>query len=60
LHTPLALVLPYAALLASFVLGYLAISRAVIIEPPAFVTTAIAALSERMVARRSAMIRQAS
>jgi lipopolysaccharide export system permease protein len=59
-HTPLALVLPYIALAASFVLGYFAISRAVIIEPPAFVTAAIAAMSKRMTARRSATLRQAS
>src|SRR5262249_25647312 len=34
-HTPIALVLPYLALAAAFVLGYFAISRGVIIEPPA-------------------------
>ncbi len=33
--------LPYLGLVAAFVLGYLAISRGVIIEPPAFVTNAI-------------------
>jgi lipopolysaccharide export system permease protein len=59
-HTPLALWLPYIALAASFVLGYLAISRAVIIEPPAFVTAGITTISEWMIARKSAMARQTS
>jgi len=51
-HTPLALVLPYLALSAAFVLGYFTISRGVIIEPPAFITDAITAITER-IAKRS-------
>jgi lipopolysaccharide export system permease protein len=59
-HTPIALVLPYLALLAAFVLGYLAISRGVIVEPPAFVTNAIAAISERLAKLGDGRARQAS
>ena len=40
-HTPIALLLPYLALIAAFVLGYFAISRGVIIEPPVFIANAI-------------------
>ena len=50
-HVPLAVLFQYAALLLAFGLGYVAISRGVIIEPPAAITNAIAALSER-IARR--------
>ena len=50
-HMPLAVLFQYAALTLAFGLGYLAISRGVIIEPPAAITNAIAALSER-IARR--------
>jgi lipopolysaccharide export system permease protein len=46
-NTPIALLLPYLALAASSVLGYLAISRGVIIEPPAVITNFINALVER-------------
>jgi lipopolysaccharide export system permease protein len=54
-HTPIALLLPYLGLLASFVLGYIAISRGVIIEPPAFVTNAITAVMERLAQRTGAL-----
>ncbi|MGP0089196.1 MAG: LPS export ABC transporter permease LptF [Xanthobacteraceae bacterium] len=47
-NQPLALGAQYAAILATFVLGTLAISRGLIIEPPAFVTNAITALTERL------------
>ena len=47
-HTPLALVLPYIGLAAVSVLGYLAISRGVIIEPPAVITDFINAIDERL------------
>ena len=40
-HTPIALVLPYLALTGAFVLGYLGISRGIIIEPPAFIANPI-------------------
>jgi len=50
-NTPIALLLPYLGLIATFVLGYFAISRGVIIEPPAFVTDAIAAITERITQR---------
>jgi lipopolysaccharide export system permease protein len=59
-HTPVALLLPYLALGASFVLGYFAISRGMIIEPPAFVTNAISALTERIAQRTGALTGQAS
>jgi len=57
-HTPIVLVLPYIALTVSFVLGYLAISRGVIIEPPAFIANAITALLERIAQRTSALMGQ--
>lgn len=59
-HTPIALVLPYLALATAFALGYLAISRAVIIEPPAFVNNAITALIERINQRAGALTGQTS
>jgi lipopolysaccharide export system permease protein len=58
-HTPIALLLPYIALVAGSVLGYLAISRGVIIEPPAVVTNFINAMIERAASRTSAVIGQA-
>jgi lipopolysaccharide export system permease protein len=57
-HTPLALALPYLALITSFVLGYFAISRAVIIEPPVFLTNAITAITERIAQRTGALMGQ--
>jgi lipopolysaccharide export system permease protein len=59
-HTPIVLLLPYLALIVTFVLGYLAISRGVIIEPPAFVANSITALMERINQRTSALMGQAS
>ena len=58
-HTPAALVLPYIALLAGSVLGYLAISRGVILEPPAAVTNLINAITERFAQRVGTVARQA-
>jgi lipopolysaccharide export system permease protein len=57
-NAPFALVLPYLALIATFVLGYFAISRAIIIEPPAFVTNAITAITERIAQRTGALMGQ--
>jgi len=57
-HSPAALLLPYLALLATFTLGYFAISRAIIIEPPAFVTNAITAIVERIAQRTGALMGQ--
>jgi lipopolysaccharide export system permease protein len=57
-HSPAALLLPYLALLATFTLGYFAISRAIIIEPPAFVTNAITAVVERIAQRTGALMGQ--
>jgi lipopolysaccharide export system permease protein len=57
-HTPIALLLPYLALATSFVLGYLAISRGIILEPPAFISNAIAAITERMAQRNRALMGQ--
>jgi lipopolysaccharide export system permease protein len=59
-HTPIALLLPYAGIIAAFVLGYLAISRGVIIEPPAFVANLIAAVTERLAQRANAVAGQTS
>jgi lipopolysaccharide export system permease protein len=58
-HTPIALALPYVALITAFVLGYIAISRGVIIEPPAFVANAITAVMERVARRTNALMGQA-
>ncbi len=58
-HTPIALLLPYLALAASFGLGYFAISRGMIIEPPAFVANAISAVMERIAQRAGALTGQA-
>ena len=58
-HTPIALLLPYLALAAAFVLGYFAISRGVVIEPPTFVTHAINAMMER-IARHAGVPRGAT
>jgi lipopolysaccharide export system permease protein len=57
-NTPVALLLPYLGLLASFVLGYVAISRGLIIEPPAFVTSGISAITERLAQRANALMGQ--
>ena len=59
-HTPIVLVLPYLALIAAFVLGYLAISRGIIIEPPAFLTNSITALMQRITQRTNALMGQPS
>jgi lipopolysaccharide export system permease protein len=59
-HTPIALLLPYAGMIAAFVLGYLAISRGVIIEPPVFVSNLIAAVMERLAQRTNAVAGQTS
>ena len=59
-HSATALLLPYIALSVTFVLGYLAISRGVIIEPPAFVTNTITAITERIVHRTNALLGQTS
>ncbi len=58
-HTPIVLLLPYLALLATFVVGYFTISRGVIIEPPAFLANAITTLIERVTQRTNALIGQA-
>jgi lipopolysaccharide export system permease protein len=57
-HTPIALLLPYLALGTTFVLGYVTISRGVIIEPPAFITNAITAVMERIAQRTGALTGQ--
>ena len=57
-HAPIALALPYLALLATFVLGYFAISRSIIIEPPAFIAQAITSLMERIAQRTGALMGQ--
>src|SRR5262249_40976123 len=58
-HTPIVLALPYLALIAAFVLGYIAISRGVIIEPPAFITNSVAWVRKRMPEPTSALMGQA-
>jgi lipopolysaccharide export system permease protein len=58
-HTPIALLLPYLGLIAAFVFGYFAISRGVVIEPPAFVANAITAITERIAQRTHVLMGQA-
>ena len=55
-NTPAALLLPYIALIAAFGLGYIAIVRGIIIEPPAFITKAVAAMMERLLQRTSGLL----
>jgi lipopolysaccharide export system permease protein len=50
-NVPLMLVVPYLAVLASFVFGYLVIRRGLILEPPAFLSRGIALITERLSAR---------
>jgi lipopolysaccharide export system permease protein len=57
-HTPILLVLPYIALIAACVLGYLSISRAIIIEPPVFISEAIGKLVERISRRAGSLVGQ--
>jgi lipopolysaccharide export system permease protein len=59
-HAPILLVLPYLALISACVLGYLSISRAVIIEPPAFLTAWIGKLTERIARRAGGLVGQTS
>src|SRR5260221_14408742 len=47
-HTPLALLLPYLALIATFLLGYIAISRGVILVPHDFNANALTRLLKRI------------
>jgi len=47
-NQPWILVLQYVAILAAFVAGFFVIRRGLIIEPPAFLTNAIAAITERL------------
>jgi lipopolysaccharide export system permease protein len=57
-QTPAALVLPYLGLIVTFVLGYVIVSRGIIIEPPAFAANAIATLMERIAQRTGGLIGQ--
>jgi lipopolysaccharide export system permease protein len=59
-HTPAALLLPYLALAATFGLGYFAISRGLIIEPPPSVMNAMNAIVDRITQRTAAMMGQPS
>lgn len=56
---PLALLIPYLALAATFVLGFWAIARGIIIEPPAFITTSLTALADGLSRRSAALPGQA-
>jgi lipopolysaccharide export system permease protein len=50
-NVPWMLAVPYIAVIASFVFGYLVIRRGLILEPPAFLTRWIALVTERLTAR---------
>jgi len=49
--SPSALALQYVALAAAFVLGLRAISRGMILEPPAFIANTVAVVTERLTRR---------
>jgi lipopolysaccharide export system permease protein len=53
-RTPAAVALPYLSLLAAFALGIWGISRGIIIEPPAFISDLVTAITERIARQRSA------
>jgi len=59
-HTPIALLLPYLALTGAVVLGYLGISRGLILEPPAFIANPINTFMERLAQRAGGLMGQAS
>jgi lipopolysaccharide export system permease protein len=48
---PWALAVQYAAIATAFAFGYLVIRRGIILEPPAFITNAVATLTERIAHR---------
>jgi lipopolysaccharide export system permease protein len=58
-RTPAAIALPYLSLLVAFALGIWGISRGIIIEPPAFVTNLVSAITESIARRRGAATGQA-
>jgi lipopolysaccharide export system permease protein len=47
-QAPLALIAQYGALIFTLAFGVFAISRGMILEPPAFITNAVALLTERI------------
>jgi lipopolysaccharide export system permease protein len=49
--TPALLAVPYLALIGASALGYWAIDRGIIVEPPAFFTNAMAAITDQVVRR---------
>jgi lipopolysaccharide export system permease protein len=53
-NSPIALFIPYVALAAAFGLGMWAISRGIILEPPAFVTNSVNAMLEGITRRTAA------
>jgi hypothetical protein len=53
---PIVLLLPYLALIATFVLGYIAISRGVIIEPPGLHRKCNTRVMERVTQRTNALM----
>jgi lipopolysaccharide export system permease protein len=57
-HQPILLALPYIALISACILGYLSISRAIIIEPPVFLTEALGKLMERISRRAGSLVGQ--
>ncbi len=59
-HTPIVLLLPYLALIGAVVLGYLGISRGIILEPPAFITNPINTIMERLAQRAGGPMGQTS
>ncbi len=57
-HRPYLLLVPYAALAITFIVGFWAIGRGLIIEPPAFITKSISALAEGMSRSTAALLGQ--
>ncbi len=59
INNPALLALPYLMLSTAFVLGYVGISRGIIIEPPAVIVNAITTMTER-IAQRAGLARPAT
>jgi lipopolysaccharide export system permease protein len=57
-HRPILLLIPYLALAVTYVFGFWAIARGLVIEPPAFITNAISAFADGMSRRTAALLGQ--
>jgi len=58
-HRPITLLIPYVAMAITFVLGFWAIARGLVLDPPAFITNTITALADGLSRRTTAVSGQA-